>query len=233
MGRKSCFVIPVSDMNAANNIITNHLQTNKFQFLGQFNDTINGVNLTMYGYKCQSLVAASFIEYAIYNNTVYMYGYANSPKNPLAIDDNSLVGGLAKTDAISKIMPLVQTLQSMNQYQQPVYQQPTYNQPMYQQPTYQQPVQPMYQQQTQATMAGVENTTNTYSIVALIIGIASLILSIFGSWAGIASIGIGYYMAILGMRYKKNKGLCISAIVLLSVAIVINIIMLILKIITK
>ena len=197
MGRKSCFVIPVSDMNAANNIITNHLQTNKFQFLGQFNDTINEINLTMYGYKCQSLVAASFIEYAIYNNTVYIYGYANSPKNPLAIDDNSLVGGLAKTDAISKIMPLVQTLQSMNQYQQPVYQQ------------------------------------HTYSIVALIIGIASLILSIFGSWAGIASIGIGYYMAILGMRYKKNKGLCISAIVLLSVAIVINITMLILRIITK
>ena len=214
---KSYFVIPVPDMNAANVIISNHLQSYGFQYLGQYSIILDGMNIIMTGYKCQSAIAASFIEYAVCNNKVYMFGYANSPDKPLAIDDNSLFGGLAKTDAISKIMPLVQNLQAMGVYsnQSPNgYYSPT--------PT-----------ATQNTIRGVENATNTYAIVALIIGIASFLTSFFGSAMGLVVIGIGFYVAAMGMKMQKSRGMCIAAIVLLSIDMIMNIIMVLIAMYVK
>lgn len=226
---KSYFVIPVSDMNNANTMILNHLQNYKFKYLGQYNIVLDGMNLTMTGYKCQSAVAASFIEYAICNNNVYMFGYANSPQKPLAIDDNSLVGGLAKTDAISKIMPLVQSLQSMSAY---VNQSPNgYYTPMNNvvSPTNNMALSmpnmtPPMNNMTQNTINNVGKTTNTYAIVSLIIGIIAFFTSFFGATIGMVIVAIGFYLAAMGMKLQKNKGMCIVAIVILSIDVLIDII---------
>ena len=79
----------------------------------------------------------------------------------------------------------VQPVQPAYTYQEPTYQQPTYQQPVYQEPAYQQPVYqppvyetPGYQQPTY--QANASSPAKGKGIAGMIMGIASLALSLVG-----------------------------------------------------
>ena len=98
-------------------------------------------------------------------------------------------------------------------YQEPVYQQPAYQEPVYQQPVYQQPVyqDPVYQQPVYQPQATVSSPSKGKGITGMIMGIASLVLSVAGFcyFFGIVTLPLSIVaMAISGgaARVAKSVG---------------------------
>lgn len=227
--RKTYYNFNVADMNYANNIMQNFIQSNHYAFMGQIPVILDGMNVQVNGFKHQTAVCAIFVEYAILNNKIHLFVYGNSPQKPLPIDDNSMVGGLTKAAVEREIRPLIEQFTNINQIQ--------YNQHFNNQPTQynQQPQNNQSQYNTQISNAQykqnttLSNNTNTIALIALLGAIGSLLVSFAGGGIGIlTSITFGI-MAVMGIKDKNTRTKSIIALVLLVIALLISIVFLITK----
>ena len=225
--RKTYYTFNVADMNYANNIMQNFIQSNHYAFMGQIPVVLDGMNVQVNGFKHQTAVCAIFVEYAILNNKIHLFVYGNSPQKPLPIDDNSMVGGLTKASVEREIIPLIEQFTNINQIQ--------YNQHFNNQLTNQQPQNNQSQYNTQISNAQykqnttLSNNTNTVALIALLGAIGSLLVSFAGGGIGILTSIMFGSMAVMGIKNKNTRTMSIIALVLLVIALIISIVFLITK----
>ncbi|MBQ6992032.1 MAG: DUF4190 domain-containing protein [Clostridia bacterium] len=213
--------------NVAENIIMQFLKANNYKELV----TKDGKKY----YKYSDALVAGFLEYEFQNDMVIIYAYIRSEKRPMPLD-NSLIAVMAKSHYKDIIESLLKALSNSNTeiLEKKGGESMEENEKKVEVPE--------VKEATEATEVKQE-TTNTYNefaqesekskegfaIAAFVISIVGLLLSCFGWALGVIVIILEYYFAIQGLKSKK-KGLAITAIVLASLSLLINIISIIVSV---
>lgn len=222
---KTEFIITVSDVNSAVQLINHFLQTNNYR---QMNS--NGV--IWYQFNDPMVIGKAGLEYYVNGNQITILAYLKTFDNPIKLD-NDLVGALGKQAYMNKLNPLLNQLRVNNESNyKGGYAQNNYND-AYGQSNYN----GGYTQNnynngyTQGNMINnmeieVKQSKNKFSVLALVMSVLSLIMSCFGGLFGVFVQIVIYYFAYIGLKSEK-RGMAISAIVINSVALMITFIMLI------
>lgn len=210
--------------NVAENIIMQFLKANNYKELV----TKDGKKY----YKYSDALVAGFLEYEFQNDMVIIYAYIRSEKRPMALD-NSLIAVMAKSHYKDIIQSLLKALSNPNaeilekkggenmEENEKKVEVPEVNK----ETEVKQETADTYNQFAQES----EKSKEGFAVAAFVISIVGLILSCFGWGLGVIIIMLEYYFAIQGLKSKK-KGLAITAIVLASLALLINIISIIISI---
>ena len=202
------------DENTAKNIITQFLQANNYK-----------EQVTKDGrkyYQFSDAMVIGFLEYEIQNGMVTVYAYLRSEKKPMPLDD-SFVGALPKSHYKGIIDPLLKSLSNLKsesvEPQESVIEEKTEkNEEVNVNQDKEEIKNDAYNQFADESQKSKEK----FAIAAFVISLVGLILSCFGFAFGLIIIFLEYYFAIQGLKTKK-KGLAITAIVLASVSLLINI----------
>lgn len=206
------------DKNVAENIIMQFLKANNYKELV----TKEGKKY----YKYSDALVAGFLEYEFQNDMVIIYAYIRSEKRPMALD-NSMIAVMAKSHYKDIIESLLKALSNSNDeiLEKKGGENMEENEKKVEVPEVNQETTDTYNQFAQES----EKSKEGFAVAAFVISIVGLILSCFGWALGVIVIMLEYYFAIQGLKSKK-KGLAITAIVLASLSLLINIISIIVSI---
>lgn len=205
--------------NVAENIIMQFLKANSYK------ERVTKEGKKYYQYS--DALVKGFLEYEFQNNMVTIYAYIRSEKRPTPLD-NSLIAVMAKSHYKDIIESLLEALSNSNIeiLKKEGGENMEENEEKVEATEVNKETTDTYNQFKQEN----EKSKEGFAIAAFVMSIVGLILSCFGWGLGVIIIMLEYYFAIQGLKSKK-KGLAITAIVLASLALLINIITIILTIV--
>lgn len=194
--------------NVALNIINEFLKVNNYK------EQKTKEGLVYYQYL--DAVALGSLEYEVSEGLVTIYAYLKSPKRPMPLD-NSFVGCIPKKHYKDVIAPLLQELSNVQvsntqsvEVQANISNTPNDN------------ISNTVDNNSNVQFKSAQQGTNEkVAVIAFVLSIIGLILSFVGVTFGLIIIIIEYFFAVQGLKTKK-KGLAIVAIILASLALIIN-----------
>ncbi|MBE5820610.1 MAG: DUF4190 domain-containing protein [Clostridiales bacterium] len=173
-------------------------------------------------YQYSDAMVIGFLEYEIQNGMTTLYAYLRSEKKPMPLDD-SFVGALPKSHYKGIIEPLLKSLSNLKsesvEVQEPVIEEKT---EINEEVTVNQEKEEIKNDAYNQFADESQKTKEKFAVAAFVISLIGLVLSCFGLIYGLIIIFLEYYFAIQGLKTKK-KGLAITAIVLASLSLLINI----------